>query len=502
MTLLLATSLLAAAGRDAGSPSSLDEALAPRRVALVVGVQDYADPDLQGLRFPAKDAEDMGRVLRDAQAGGFDTVEVLSGEVDALGFWQAFERVTAGIDRDDLFLVFLAGHGTLGPDGKSGSALYFLPSDADLDRYDLTGIRMSDLEDAMQALPVRRRVLMLDACHSGVGRSTLSSEVLGWLGALRGPAPAPATRRVGKYDARLFAADLRQPAREDDALGNGVYTHFLVEGLAGAGDLDGDGLVSVRELHEHAASRTMQHTGGEQVPRIETAEVGAGALFLAGDPSTRRDAENAILTGLAGLPEGVVVQVDGAERGAILAPGRHRVTLTDADQAFVDTAVHFRAGQATDVRELLRGRQSRWNVGLGLGWAPSAWTPAAHLGLDVQVQPRDKGGGRPVAGLSVAAGAGELPDLGRATVVSGLAWTGWRQGADVGWAPTLGAGALARQLGVYRQAAPLVGVGLQVDVQHERGFAALKPELRAAPTTEGISWLPSVSFVLGPSLRP
>ncbi len=115
-------------------------------------------------------------------------------------------------------------------------------------------------------------------------------------------------------------------------------------------DLDGDGLVSVRELHEHAAFRTAGHTDGAQVPLLQTTRVGAGALFLAGDPDDRTDAENAVMTGLAGLPDGVVVRVDGAERGAVLSPGRHRVTLSDLEHDIVDTPVRFRAGNAMDVR--------------------------------------------------------------------------------------------------------------------------------------------------------
>lgn len=482
-------------------PEGLDDAYAPRRVALVVGIDAYTDTALGSLQFPAKDARDMGAVLEDANAGGFDTVRVLEGEVDAESFWGAFHRVTSDLERDDLFLLFLAGHGTLGPLGKESSALYFLPSDAVLERYDRTGIAMHDIEDALREIEPRRRVLMLDACHSGTGRSTLSSQVLGWINALRGPPPDPLVPRFAKYDARMYAADIRQPAREDDALENGVYTHFLVEGLSGAADLDGDGLVSVQELHEHVAARTMRHTGGAQIPRIETSEVGAGGLFLAGDPDDRVDAENAILTGLSGLPEGVEVRVNGAERGAILPPGRHRVTLTDDDRAVVDTSVRFRAGQATDIRELLQDRRSRWNVGLGGGWTQSAWTPATVGELDVQFQPRDKGGGRPVFALSASGGFGEVEGLGQVGAIRSVASVGWRIGAGVGQGPTLGAGGLVRRIGPFDQGAPLLAAGWRVDAQNDLGLVAVKPEVHVTPTTGGLTWLPSVTFVAGLSAR-
>ncbi len=495
---LLALSV--ASGQQA--PQGLDAAYAPIRVALVVGIDEYADSALQGLKFPAKDAKDMAGVLGDDGAGGFDSVTLLSGEVSRDEFWAAFNDATADLGRDDLFVLFLAGHGTLGPSGNASSALYFLPSDTSLQRYDLTGIAMDDVAQAMDDVEARRRVLMVDACHSGTGRSSLSSEVVAWLNALRGPPPGPTPRSFSKYEARLFAADFNQPAREDDALQNGVYTHFLIEGLRGAADLDADGLVSVLELHEHVAARTMQHTGGAQVPRVETSRVGSGSLFLAGDPGSRVDAENAILTGLAGLPDGVDVQVDGASRGAILPPGRYRVTLQDADELLVDTPVRFRAGQATDIRGLLQDRRARWNVGFGVGWARSAWTPALAADFDLQWQPRDPGGGRTVFGLAVSTGDGELKDLGHATAVSTVASVGYRQGAALGWAPVVGLGFTGRQLGPYLQGAPLMGLGMRLDAQTRAGFAALRSEFRVAPSTAGLALMPSVTLVLGPSARP
>jgi uncharacterized caspase-like protein len=501
MSLLLAGMVASALAASVELPEGLDAAYAPRRVALVVGIDEYDDYALTGLKFPAKDARDMGAVLQDTSAGDFDTVRVLAGEVDADAFWGAFHEVTSDLERDDLFVLFLAGHGTLGPLGNDSSALYFLPSDTVLERYDRTGIAMQDIENALRAIAPRRRVLMLDACHSGTGRSTLSSQVLGWISALRGPAPDPLVPRFAKFDARMYAADIRQPAREDDALQNGVYTHFLVEGLSGAADLDGDGLVSVQELHEHVAARTMRHTGGAQVPRIETSEVGAGALFLAGDPADRVEAENAILTGLSGLPEGVVVQVDGAERGAILTPGRHRVTLSDGNHPVMDTPVYFRAGRATDIRRLLRDRGARWNLGVGGGWTPSEWTPAVVGELDLQFEPRDKGGGRPVVALALSGGTGEVDELGEVGAIRSVASVGWRLGGAVGHGPVVGGGALVRQLGPYGQGGPLIALGWRVDWQGSFGFVALKPELHTAPTTSGLTWLPSVTFVVGPSAR-
>ena len=65
-------------GVVAGDSDGLDEVYRPLRVAVLVGVQDYQDPELNGLRFAEKDAHDLGQVLA-SEAGGFDRVIVVDG---------------------------------------------------------------------------------------------------------------------------------------------------------------------------------------------------------------------------------------------------------------------------------------------------------------------------------------------------------------------------------------------------------------------------------------
>ena len=87
------------AGASADPAADLDAIYAPRRVALLIGIQDYADPALQGLQFATKDAEDLGRVLSDPSAGGFDDVHVISqpSETTAAAIQQAIAAVTADL---------------------------------------------------------------------------------------------------------------------------------------------------------------------------------------------------------------------------------------------------------------------------------------------------------------------------------------------------------------------------------------------------------------------
>ena len=425
MMWLLTSSLALAGARgvvgDLPPPPGMEAAYAPRRVALVVGIDLYDDPALGALRFAAKDAGDLSAVLSDPAAGGFDVVSQLTGEVTRSMFWSAFQAIASTLHRDDTFFLFIAGHGTL--DLVHGTSRYVMPSDGQLDRIQQTGIAVSELEQALASLPSRRRVLSLDTCFTGQGRSVLSAETLSRIEQFRGPVPPPIAARISESEVRLFSASFNQPALEDANLGNGVYTHFLIQALSGAGDLDGDGLVDVMEAFYWTRDRTLEYTGGTQVPWVETREVGREAIYLAGDPEDRRGAERALLTGLQALPAQAVITVDGAVRGAgVIEPGAREVVITDAQRTLVAGSVRVAAGESINVGALLKARQRRWLLEIGGDWrGGSDWLPALGPRVSAWYLPPDPGRGRPALGAAASYGLDSLP-AGELSAQTGWWW--------------------------------------------------------------------------------
>jgi len=52
-------------------------------------------------------------------------------------------------------------------------------------------------------------------------------------------------------------------------LGHGIFSHYLIQGIRGNGDLDRDGMVSLQELYqylEQEVSRKSRLAGGNQHP--------------------------------------------------------------------------------------------------------------------------------------------------------------------------------------------------------------------------------------------
>ncbi len=265
--------------RQAEAPPGLDDVMV-RRVAVVVGIDAYADRELGPLDYASKDARDVADLLRDPERGAFSEVHLVGGgEVGRDELWAAIERHTAALQPNDTFVLYFAGHSTLRltPDGTQ---LYLLASDGRLAEPEATGVAIDRVERFLDGLHVRQQVMIVDACQS------LSTETRARVDGLRGPVPDPMAwlQEPGASEVHLYSAALYQAAQEDPDLQNGVYTHFLLEGLRGEADEDGDGRVEVMEAHRFAAARTMAHTKQTQVPRARTRSMGREQIFLAGPP--------------------------------------------------------------------------------------------------------------------------------------------------------------------------------------------------------------------------
>lgn len=486
---------------DSPRPLDLDATYAPRRVALVVGIDSYVDPAMGDLRYPAKDSMDLGRVLTSPGQGAFDLVSQVTGTVTRESFWAAYEAATSHLQRDDTFVLFIAGHGTLDLSGE-GTRLYVMPSDGWLAQPDQSGIALLDLEAALAELPARRRVMVLDTCYSGSGRSALTPSMRERLDGLRGPLPAPLALEASEQEVRLFSAHFNQPAIEDEKLQNGVYTHYFVQALSGAGDADRDGLVEVLEAHDWARDRTLEFTGGVQVPWVQSTMVGREAIYLAGDPSQRERAELAILVGLEALPADAILRVDGQSRGAgPVLPGWRELRIEPPGEAPIRARVHLEPGEELDVARLVDERSSRLLLGPGARWsADNEWYPSWGIGLGAWWLPRDGAGMRPAIGVRAAYGVGALEELGHFPTTEFSASLGWWGGRRFLMGPSVGLGVALRRPEDEWQTAGQLLPGLHLQFSDENSFIALEPSFALFAVEGGVVVVPGAVLCAGLSI--
>lgn len=235
-----------------------------KRWAVVVGVGDYRSDDIPDLEFAPADARAVRDFLESDLAGPFDEVLYLENEqATGSAMREALFVFLQQADWDDLVVIYYAGHGA--PDPGRPDNLYLLPTDAELGSLAATGFPMWDVKTALRRQIAAERVLVIaDACHSAgtadgdvVGGSG-SNEIAGGFQGLFTP-----SRRL-----MMTAADTNEFSLEDERWGgHGVFTHFLLDGLRGSGDLDGNGIVTFTEVFQHVSDNVRQATSGRQNPQ-------------------------------------------------------------------------------------------------------------------------------------------------------------------------------------------------------------------------------------------
>jgi len=253
---------------------------APKRTreqwAVVIGVGQYNSSAIPQLRYAVADAELVHRVL--VSQGGFkkENVLLLTDKTERKPTlrdlkWALGTFLARSAKKDDLIVIFYAGHGApeIDPRGaeSDGLAKYLVPTDADPNDLYSTGLPMDEFQTIFDRIEADRVVVFLDACYSGAAggrtfasrrtRATRVDEV--FLDRL--------TRSKGR--AIITASRGSEVSLEVPELGHGLFTHYLVQGLRGAADLDRDGIVSLQEVYQYLEQQVAQKSrsiGGNQHP--------------------------------------------------------------------------------------------------------------------------------------------------------------------------------------------------------------------------------------------
>jgi hypothetical protein len=275
--------------RTLPSPAVLLPSTIRNRWAVVIGIGDYEHPSIPKLLYARRDAEAMYRFL--IADGGYpkDHVVLLTDATPEKPTLRNIQRALGDFlsrkpGRNDMVVIYFAGHGApevdaAGMDGD-GLAKYLIPRDADPDALYGSALPMREIEYIFARIPAERVVLLLDTCYSGTagGRTFARQQVRG-----RGVSEQfleRLTRSKGRVI--MTASGANEVALELPELGHGIFTYFLLEGLGGKADRNGDGIVTVSELYEYVeeqVERKARETGGRQRPLLR-GEI-EGALPLA-----------------------------------------------------------------------------------------------------------------------------------------------------------------------------------------------------------------------------
>ncbi|MFY0627770.1 MAG: caspase family protein [Reichenbachiella sp.] len=253
---------------------------------VAIGVSDYQDNDFD-LNYAVKDAQDVVSLwaTKTDQYDGFTKILVTDADATRENI-KSIKDQLMGTSVNDQVILFAAGHGLL----DENYNYYFATHDIDF--YDPAGrgLAYEDLEGLLDGIPARKKLMLIDACHSGeIDEEAMSTTVAatntegvksrGFFNKTKKTTTiglAQSIDLMSKYfnDLRkgtgamiISSASGVEFAFESSQWQNGMFTYALLEGLkSGSCDVDQKDGVSVSELREYVFEKVTKLSGGKQHP--------------------------------------------------------------------------------------------------------------------------------------------------------------------------------------------------------------------------------------------
>ncbi len=223
-------------------------------LALLIGISNY---DILGpLSNCREDAEGIHKALTE-RGYSPERVVLLTDNAKAAENRATYTNIKRRIKQvcefatpGDSLVIYFAGHGT-SIDGEG----YLVPQDGD-EKDKENSISVAKLQQQMQDCKAGRKLLVLDACHSG-------SATRGVTGI------APSLKTVGVHV--LASCAEKELSHPDPDSKHGIFTRFLLEGVDGKADANGDGSVTQKELFGYVQTKMTEwglKTGKTQRPQM------------------------------------------------------------------------------------------------------------------------------------------------------------------------------------------------------------------------------------------
>jgi hypothetical protein len=353
---------------------------AAARFALLVG-NDQGQRGDAHLRFAESDTARLGDLL--ARLGGFapgGTTILLGRSADELRrSISDLERRLRSTPGEHMVLVYYSGH-------ADAQGLHLGASS-----FPLVGLR-----EAVIGLPAAIRVLILDACQAGV------------LTRPKGGQPGPgfeidlSHNEETKGLAILASSAGSELAQESDQLGASVFTHYLQVGLSGLADRNRDGNVTLGEVFDYTADRTLAATlgttTGPQHPTFRLDLTGRDDLILThpGAPGAGYGRLSLDVPGwyFVRRQDGTVVAevMSRGDDSLALEPGPYQVTRRERNNLDV-AAISVAEGNATIMSratshpvafgEMVRKGEGPASTAYDLTLSSAVRTPLEGLGASV-----------------------------------------------------------------------------------------------------------------------
>jgi WD40 repeat protein len=253
---------------------------------LGAAIDEYENSSMN-LKYAQKDIRDLTDYFSNQTAdSSIDTLMNKSFSKEGINNWK---KIAASTKVNDVLIVSLSGHGFLDSAGNFFFGIYSTNINSLND-----AISYEELMEVLDAAPSRRKILFLDACHSGIKDDLAIQQKFPSNIKARGVTPLNANKKgtssiqpfrlmqeefldLSKHNGTLViaAAAGHEFAFETKEQQNGLFTYVLLQGLKeNMADVNKDGKVFISELQSYLNKEVERLSKGLQKPTTRQENLG------------------------------------------------------------------------------------------------------------------------------------------------------------------------------------------------------------------------------------
>jgi len=258
----------------------------PDLYLITIGISEYKNTEYN-LTYAAKDATDLSSTFKKNKRKykNIYDIQVLNDAANKQNISNLRQKLLYS-NVDDVVILFFAGHGVLDSDMN----YYLTTTETDLNDLAGTSISYENFERILDSIPARKRLIMIDACHSGEvdteeeivkvvtvtkekdtrninNNQVIKQENVSYISTFNLMKELFADIKKNTGSVVISSAGGNEFAYEGKKWNNGVFSYCVMEGLTTKkADINKDGNIMVSELRDYVSQQVNSLTKGKQNP--------------------------------------------------------------------------------------------------------------------------------------------------------------------------------------------------------------------------------------------
>ncbi len=251
---------------DVDDPPAVKAPKKKNAYAVVFGIEKYRER-LPKADFASRDAKTVANYLTKVLGYPEENVVVRTNDLATRNDMEKYfgQWLKNNVEKDSTVFIYYSGHGA--PNPKTGDA-YLVPYDGDPTYLDSTSFPLKRLYEALEKLPTKEIIVVLDSCFSGAGGRSVLAKGAKPMGL---SVEQSVTSAVGKAIV-LTASGSDQISSAYEEKGHGLMTYFFLKGLQGDADANEDGTLTMAELYNYVRPQVekvaRKQFNNEQTPQF------------------------------------------------------------------------------------------------------------------------------------------------------------------------------------------------------------------------------------------